>query len=380
MKHIPELFLAVTLGLGACGCRNVQPQAGTMPNDTIMKTTSVAAPERIVNLGDSITDGQTYSLLVEQALTEHGRTSPHFIGAGIGGDTAAGMLKRLNRDVLARHPTSVMLSCGINDLAQRVPLTNYEATVTAIAEQLKTDHVGLMLLTTSNLRGGTNAADLEQIGMILHRLAGRYGLPVAEVYERMEEARKAGANLWEVDGVHLNLEGYRCMARAVLDALGHKDVAVPSELHCPVLPGIIPRWKVLTVPDKEPPLDAARVAAMNVDSRWKDYTLPEQDKVAHWWQDQERSRGYAISLNERFGGKRHYAAAAVRSKARQAHINTGGEVGAVWLNGQKLDVQHDRGWHAGGNRIAVTLREGLNTILVETGGRFFVSLTDSDTW
>jgi lysophospholipase L1-like esterase len=370
MNRIAALIVTGSLSLGLGG--------GLGAPD--MKTTPTPSTERIVNLGDSITDGQTYALLVSQALTESGRTPPLFLGAGIGGDVSAGMLKRLDRDVLSRRPTSVMLCCGINDLAGGVPMTNYEATITAIAERLKTERVGLMLLTTSNLRGGAQAAALEEIGAILHRVARRYDLPVAEVYDRMEEARKAGKDLWEPDGAHLNFTGYQCMARAVLDAMGARDVPVPAELRCQVLPGIITRWKILTVADNEPPLNDARVAALKVDDRWKDYTLPEEKKVANWWPDQERSRGYAISLNELFGGKRHYAVATLHSKPRQAFVNTGGELGTVWLNGKKLDVHADRGWHAGGNRIAVTLEKGANTLLVETGGRFFISVTDTDTW
>lgn len=379
MTPLSRFILAGSIGMVLGGCQGVPPRTTTAPAaDLAMKTTP--SPERIVNLGDSITDGQTYPLLVSQGLREAGRTSPLFIGAGIGGDVSAGMLKRLDRDVLARHPTSVMLCCGLNDLARGVPITNYEATVATIAERLKTEHVGLVLFTTSNLRGGKNAAELELLGAAVHRVAHRYGLPVAEVYDRMEEARKAGTDLWEADGTHLNLAGYRCLARAVLDVMGHQDVPVPTELHCTVLPGIIARWKVLTVGEKEPPLDAARVAALKVDDRWKDFTLPEKNKAVNWWQHQEQTRGYAISLNELFGGTRHYAIAELPSTARQAFINTGGELGNVWLNGQKLEVHPDRGWHAGGNRIAVSLLQGTNSILVETGSRFFISVTDSDTW
>jgi len=339
-----------------------------------------AAAGRIVNLGDSITDGQTYALLTGQALAEAGKPVPAFIGAGIGGDVASGMRQRLDRDVLVHHPTMVMLNCGINDIGRGVKRAAYEADVAAIAERLKAEKVGLMILTTSNLRGGRRAKELEAIRTILHRVAARYGLPVAEVYDRMEEARKAGKDLWEADGCHLNFEGYRCMARAVLDALGHADVAVPAELRCTPLPGIVARWKVLTVPENEPPLDAPRAAALAVDARWKDYRLPEPKPVKHWWLEQERSRGFAVSLNELFGGKRHLALARVRSRAREAWVNTGGEVAAVWLNGRKLEVHRDRGWHAGGNRIPVALRKGVSTIVIETGGRFFLSITDGPSW
>jgi lysophospholipase L1-like esterase len=372
--------VCAALMLAAAGCRSAQPFTGLGTEGKAMKGMPDLSHERIVNLGDSITDGQTYALLVGQALTEAGLPAPTFIGAGVGGDTSGGMLKRLDRDVLVHRPTRVMLCCGINDLGMNVPLTNYEANVTAIAERLKQEKVGLILLTTSNIRGGAGAEGLRAIETILRGVARKYGLPVAEVYARMEEARKEGKDLWEKDGAHLNFEGYRAMTRAVLDVMGYKDVPVPTEQHCQPMPGIIARWKVLTVPDQEPPLDEKRVVEMKVDERWNDYALPEEKKLDHWWSEQERSRGFAMSLNELFGGKRHYALAEVVSPARKAYVNTGGELGAVWFNGRKLDIVRDCGWHAGGNRVPVEFRQGTNTVLVETGGRFFLSITDTNTW
>lgn len=50
-------------------------------------------PQRIVFIGDSITDGHTYPLLVRQALAEAHKPVPVCINAGISGDTAAGMRK-----------------------------------------------------------------------------------------------------------------------------------------------------------------------------------------------------------------------------------------------------------------------------------------------
>ena len=79
----------------------------------------VPQEERIVFLGDSITDGHTLPLLVRQAA---GATC---INAGVAGDTAAGMMKRLDRDVLPRRPGRVALSVGINDVLRNVAPTDY---------------------------------------------------------------------------------------------------------------------------------------------------------------------------------------------------------------------------------------------------------------
>ncbi|HEY5743645.1 MAG TPA: hypothetical protein VIS99_14010, partial [Terrimicrobiaceae bacterium] len=105
-----------------------------------------------------------------------------------------------------------------------------------------------------------------------------------------------------------------------------------------------------------------------------------EDKAQpHWWREQERSRGFALALNDRFGGKRHVAIAEMESEPRKAYINTGADIKAVWLNGKKLPLE-PHGWHAGNNRIPVEMQQGKNTIIVEAGDSFFISLTDTNTW
>src|SRR5262245_867127 len=183
-----------------------------------------AEPERLVFLGDSITDGHTLPLLVRQAL---GERAPVCINAGVAGDTAAGMRKRLERDVLPRRPTRVVLSVGINDVLRNIPASDYEADVTAISDRLKRESVPLLILTPTILGPKHAGAEkrLEEYIAVLRRLAAKESYSVAEVHARMQEGRE----LLETDQVHLTFEGYRIMARAVLDGLGHKDVPVPAE-------------------------------------------------------------------------------------------------------------------------------------------------------
>jgi len=343
------------------------------------ETPVFTAQDRIVNLGDSITDGQTYALLFQQALREAGKPVPLCIGAGIGGDVAAGMLKRLDRDVLVHKPTWVMFSSGINDVGLGVKPADYEASVRAIAERLKKENVRLLILTTSDIRGGAEAAKLLEIHAIDRRVAAEFGATVAEVYERMEDARGKNLDLWENDGCHLNFEGYRSMTRAILDAAGCRDVAVPAAQKLQLLDGIIHAWKIAPAGEKDPPLSEERIADLKKSAAWKDFALPEETPLKHWWLDHERARGFAMSLSERFGGSRFYALSELQSAARKAYINPGGDVKSVWLNGAKLPYE-SHGWHAGNNRIPVELRDGTNTILLECGGKFFLSVTDTNTW
>src|SRR5947209_2823193 len=91
-------------------------------------------PERIVFVGDSITDGHTYPQLIRQALLDAKLSVPVSINAAVAGDTAKGMRKRLERDILVHRATLVTLSAGINDALHGVKPEDYEADVTAIAE------------------------------------------------------------------------------------------------------------------------------------------------------------------------------------------------------------------------------------------------------
>ena len=318
-------------------------------------------PDRIVFLGDSITDGHTMPLLLRQAL---GDKPPACINAGVAGDTAAGMKKRLERDVLPRRPALVALSVGINDILRNVTASDYEADLAAISERLKREKIPLLILTPTIL-GPKHAEAEKKLGdyiAILRRLAAKENYAVAEVHALMQEARSAGRELLEPDQVHLTFEGYRVMVRAVLDAMGHKDTVVPKELAVEPMPGILRDWKLRALPDGD----------------WKPLSLPQPEKVAHWWMDQERRRGFAVEL----GGKRFAAVATLESKEeREVYFNTGADLGSLTLNGKLLWKNEGwTGWHAGKERIAAHLAAGANRIEIESGSSFFLSVTDENSW
>jgi len=316
---------------------------------------------RIVFLGDSITDGHTAPLLVKQAL---GDRAPACINAGVAGDTAAGMRGRLERDVLPRRPTLVALSVGINDVLRQVTASSYETDVRAISDRLRRDGIPLLILMPTIL--GPKHADAEkrlaEYIAALRRLSSERGYAVAEVHASMQEGRAAGRELLEPDQVHLTFEGYRVMVRAILDALGRKDAAVPKELAVEPMPGLLRDWKIRALPDGE----------------WTPLRLPQAGRAAPWWVDQERRRGFAVEL----GGKRFAAVATLESKeARDVFVNTGAELASVALNGTRIWKSEGwTGWHAGKERLAARLVAGTNTIEIEAGGAFFLSVTDDNSW
>jgi lysophospholipase L1-like esterase len=87
------------------------PLAAAEPNDFFFKK-----GDRIVVLGDSITEQYQYSTDIELYLTTRfPEWNLTFINAGIGGDTATGGANRFASHVLAEKPTAVTIDFGMND-------------------------------------------------------------------------------------------------------------------------------------------------------------------------------------------------------------------------------------------------------------------------
>lgn len=339
---------------------------------------------RIVFLGDSIIEGHTLPLLFQQALQEAGHPVPLCFNVGVGGDNAAGMRARLERDVLPFRPDLVVFSSGINDMRAGRSGDQYADDVKAIINRLKRDDIAVVLLTTTALTGPKKPAN-ETMGPIneaIRQLGEGFGCPVAEVYEPFQQAVAAGVRTTEADDCHLNFNGYRIMTRALLDALGHAGVPVPLTQKLTPLPGLIQAWKIRARGVGEEPLTVETVAAVKPDARWIDYVLPEVEPIGHWWRDQERLRGVAMQAGIRLGKAEHVIGRAELDEpvARQAYLNTGSGLAAAWLNGEQVYRQGKAGWTLGRERIPVRLHAGRNLVIIEGGAEFFVSITEGPDW
>src|SRR5438093_7976075 len=110
--------------------------------------------DTVVFLGDSITAARTYGKIIENyTLLRYPARKVHFINAGWGGDTAAGGLKRLQRDVFDRGPrgaTLLTVAYGINDIgwggkADEEHRKLYLDSIRGIVEQCKSHGVRVFI-------------------------------------------------------------------------------------------------------------------------------------------------------------------------------------------------------------------------------------------
>ena len=165
--------------------------------------------DKIAFLGDSITaqgNGNKtsgYVHLVMEGLKAQGLKDISAVPAGVSGHKSTQMLARLEKDVIAKKPQWMLLSCGVNDVWHQfykkpngVSLEDYKKNITEIVDKAQAAGIKVMLLTstmiTENSRDKKNVA-LKPYNDFLLELAKERNLPVADLNARMlRELRAMG--------------------------------------------------------------------------------------------------------------------------------------------------------------------------------------------
>lgn len=193
--------------------------------------------EKVGFLGDSITQQgwgspQGYVKLVVSGLEANGiKIEP--IPAGIGGHKSNQMLDRADNDVLNKKPQWMLLSCGVNDVwhgLKGVPLDEYEINIRGIVAKAEKTGTKVILLTSTPI-GENPQIGLNLAGGIynnaLRKLAADKKLALADLsaafWVELKVKGVPGKNVLTTDGVHMNAEGNKLMAREVLKAIGAND-------------------------------------------------------------------------------------------------------------------------------------------------------------
>lgn len=220
---------------------------------------ALAAPrlkvgDRIVTLGDSITQAGGYQALMQKVL---GRFYPdlgiEIVNAGIGGHKAPDMAARLQKDVIDKKPTIVTVSCGVNDVwhgfynpPRGVDLQTYTRLMTQIVQQLKANTMATIYLLTptvihEKLLGPENLK-LEAYCQAIREIAQRESVHLVDLNTVfnlvLRSTQIGGAPEFHPtsDGVHMKPAGDFLIAAAILQALevpisqilGATEVAQPA--------------------------------------------------------------------------------------------------------------------------------------------------------
>ncbi len=214
-----------------------------MPARAQNAVTPLKANDRIVFLGDSITQGgagpKGYVSLVREELDKNAKDlKVEVIGAGISGNKVPDLENRLEHDVLSKKPTVVVIYIGINDVwhgendaSKGTMPERFESGLGGIVEKIQASGARVILATPSLIgerKDGGNKLDanLDLYAGITRKLAAEKKTGLADlrrafldhVAKNNPENREAG--ILTSDRVHLNDAGNRFVAVEMLKALG----------------------------------------------------------------------------------------------------------------------------------------------------------------
>lgn len=214
----------------------------------VMLTTIAAAADaelkkgdRIVFLGDSITAGGAgpngYVTFVRNALNEKKKDLEiEVIGAGVSGNKVPDLQRRLEKDVLSKKPTIVVIYIGINDVwhsqnGHGTPKDVYEAGLKDLIKSIN-DAGARVILCTASVIGektdGSNDLDkmLDEYCDISRKVATDTKSQLVDLRKafldhlKKNNPQNAEKGILTPDRVHLNLAGNRLVADQMLAALG----------------------------------------------------------------------------------------------------------------------------------------------------------------
>jgi lysophospholipase L1-like esterase len=270
MQRIPSRFALFVLTLATA------PLLAAEPKDDFF----FHKGDRVVFLGDSITEQYQYSSFIELFLTTRfpdGNMT--FLNAGISGDTAGGGAHRFARHVLAERPTCVTIDFGMNDggYGEFDPnlAASYIKNTRAMLEAAKKANVRVALVSPNAVEVRSKP-DLkiyletqQKFYSPLKDLAAQFHVPFVDQYaitrKALEKIAADNAPLHPFpDGVHTNGAGGLLMAHTIL--VGLDAPAVVSDLEIDTAQKNS-KAKGCTI-------DALMVASDQVSFRRKDQALP----------------------------------------------------------------------------------------------------------
>lgn len=231
-----ERWIRNTVGLVICAAFMI---AGLEAAEPI----KLQKDERIVFLGDSITQAGVgpngYVTLIGKALAEKRKDlGIEVIGAGISGNKVPDLQRRLEKDVIAKRPTLVVIYIGINDVwhgetdpSKGTSPEKFEAGLKEVVSACQKAGARVMLCTPTVIgekRDGMNKLDanLDEYAALSRRVAQERDAVLCDLRKafvdhlKAKNAENQEKGILTTDRVHLNDAGNRLVADTMLATLG----------------------------------------------------------------------------------------------------------------------------------------------------------------
>ncbi len=229
---ILPLLIAGTLGVAATHAS--APGKGL----AVVQRLETGAPVKIVCFGDSVT-GVYYHTGSRRAWCDvlgltleriYPRARIEMINAGVSGNTTAQGLKRMEQDVLSRHPQLVVVMFGLNDVARGSGPAEYRDHLEQIVQRARSGGAEVVLMTPNSVypddpaRPPLRVADYAQV---VREVGQAQQVPVADCFRAYEAIRAVDRRAWDhlmSETIHPNMRGHRLFAEEVAWTISGKHL------------------------------------------------------------------------------------------------------------------------------------------------------------
>ncbi len=181
---------------------------------------------KILCLGDSLTFGSGVPRSAAWTTLAGRLLGVELLNRGVPGDTTAGMLSRMHRELEANRPERISLLGGSNDIYFGQDDRPARANLAAMAHQCSARGLGPIICTPIPLE--VAEAPAEWAGVVdffaaqemkreyagwLRRFAAAFKLPLVDFWSAVEERRREpGGGAFYLDGLHPNAAGHAFLA------------------------------------------------------------------------------------------------------------------------------------------------------------------------
>jgi lysophospholipase L1-like esterase len=182
--------------------------------DNLRLESAPVVENRVVFLGDSITDGW------DLAKYFPGKS---YVNRGISGQTTMQMLVRMHRDVIHLQPAAFILLAGINDIAGNTgpeTLEMVEDNIPALCEIAESHHIKIILYLLTPVSNYVNAklterlppAEVMNLNHWIESYAPDIHAQIADYYTALVDDKGMLRQGYSDDGLHPNAKGYELLA------------------------------------------------------------------------------------------------------------------------------------------------------------------------
>jgi len=180
---------------------------------------------KVVFYGNSITFN--WNKIHPDFFREH-----DFVCRGISGQTSSHLLVRFRQDVIELHPKTVVILCGINDIAQNngvITIEHVLGNIISMCELARANNIRPVLCSVLPARAcywNPNVTDvpakIRKLNRLIRAYAARTHIPYVDYYAMMADEEGGLREGLTKDGVHPVGDGYDIMEPVVLNSLGKK--------------------------------------------------------------------------------------------------------------------------------------------------------------